>query len=144
LSQSRSFLINDLPRVFGGVRVAHRFSFLSCVLCAHCFQCLWKPNKEGKLCKLSRYYWFLLHKYKLKCSIDHYAWCFTYNCVSNGRSHYYPVSGCPRCKGLHNFPSLLGLMSFELTFKRKFGCRLMSISYTGKLRSFQQIHIQIL
>jgi hypothetical protein len=38
LSQSRSFLINDLPRVFGGVRVAHRFSFLSCVLCAHCFE----------------------------------------------------------------------------------------------------------
>ena len=23
-----------------------------------------------------------------------------YNFVSNGRSHYYPGSGCPRCKGV--------------------------------------------
>ena len=41
LSQSRSFLSYDLPWVFGGVCVAHRFSFLSRVLCVYCFQCLW-------------------------------------------------------------------------------------------------------
>ena len=46
------------PQVFGGVRVAHFFSFLwgfflclssSCVLCTHCYQCLWVVHSSFPL-----------------------------------------------------------------------------------------------
>jgi hypothetical protein len=44
---------------------------------------------------ISHYEHFILHIFaSILCVI-----C-KYNCVSNGRSHYYPGSGCPRCKGV--------------------------------------------
>jgi hypothetical protein len=46
---------------FGGVRVAHRFSFLCCVifvfvLCAQCCQCLWIALLETKSIPLAHIY----------------------------------------------------------------------------------------
>ena len=44
---------------------------------------------------ISHYEHFILHIFAfILCVI-----C-KYNFVSNGRSHYYPGSGCPRCKGV--------------------------------------------